>query len=279
MLSTLAEAGHKVAPVETEGPGTAGSLARKRIEAGADLILGLGGDGTLNELLPGLIGTQVPLGMISAGTANVFAREVGLGCNPVKAARAIADCVPLRAAAGVLRTDGNEPRPFLLMAGAGFDAHIVYQLSLPLKARLGQTAYFVASAREVVRKLDEFEVEINGQTFTCSFALASRVRNYAGYFRIARRVTLANPEFEFVLFEGASTIRYYLKYLAAIVLGRPWNIRGLSFLHGTSMRISAPPSGRGYIQVDGEYAGRLPATLEILPDAVTVLVPPAYARS
>jgi diacylglycerol kinase (ATP) len=279
VVAALEEAGHRVTPLETEGPGTAGRLARARIEAGADLVLTLGGDGTLNEVLPGVIGTSVPVAMIPAGTANVFTREVGLGANPIQVARRLAECVPQRVAAGLLRSEpGQQERHFLLMAGIGFDAHIVYQLSLPLKARLGQFAYWVASFRELTRRLDESQVEVNGETFTCSFALASRVRNYAGYLRIARRVSLLEPEFEFVLFEGTSTIRYYLKYLAAVMLTRSSNMRGISFLRGRTMRITGPPDTRVYIQVDGEYAGRLPATVEILPDAVTLLLPPEYLK-
>jgi len=279
VAGALVAAGHGVSIIETEGPGTAGAIARRQIEQGADLILALGGDGTLNEILPGVVRTGVPLGVVPGGTANVLARELGLGVSALRMVPRLAECVPIRVPVAVLKCEpGAAPRYFLLMAGVGFDAHIVYRLNLPLKAKAGQLAYWISSFSEFFRRLDEFQVEVNGETFTCSFALASRVRNYAGYLHIARRVSLEKPEFEMVLFEGASALRSYLKYLAAVVTGRTANVRGMSFLRATSARFSGPQDPRIYVQVDGEYAGRLPATVELEPDALTLLVPPEFAR-
>ncbi len=279
VAEALAAAGHGVSLIETEGPGTAGGIASKRIEQGADLILALGGDGTLNELLPGVARTKVPLGVIPGGTANVLSRELGLGANALKAVRRLGECVPVRTPLGVLRSEGAaEPRYFLLMAGVGFDAHVVYRLNLPLKAKTGQLAYWVSSFRECLRRLDELEVEANGERFPCSFALVSRVRNYAGYLHLARRASLMKPDFEAVLFEGDSVLRYYLKYLAASVTGRTANVKGMSFLRTNCVRFSGPDDRRVYVQVDGEYAGRLPASVELEPDALTLLVPPEYAK-
>ncbi|HEX8985975.1 MAG TPA: diacylglycerol kinase family protein [Bryobacteraceae bacterium] len=267
--------GHGVTMVPTPGPNTAGRIAKERIDAGTDLILALGGDGTLNEVLPGVAHTNVPVGILPAGTANVLARELGLGCNAIRVARRIGDCVPRRISLGLLRTEPNEERYFALMAGCGLDAHIVYRLSLPLKAKLGQFAYWVGSFEQLIRRLDELDVEVNGETFRASFALASRVRNYAGYLQVARRVSLVKPEFEVVLFEGKSAVRYYLKYLAAILSGRKQNVKGMTFLRASKAAFTSADR-RVYVQVDGEYAGRLPASVEIVPDALTLLTPPEY---
>jgi diacylglycerol kinase (ATP) len=272
----LASMGHGVAVVPTEGPESAGRIAKERLEAGADLILALGGDGTLNDVLPGVAHTNVPVGVIPAGTANVLARELGVGCNPLRAARNIGTWVPQRIALGRLYSEPDQrERYFALMAGVGVDAHIVYRLNLPLKAKVGQFAYWVSSLRQLVRRLDELDVEANGETFRGTFALASRVRNYAGYLHIARRVSLLKPEFELVLFEGTSAFRYYLRYLAAIVTHRTSNVKGMTFLR-TSKAVFTAADQRVYVQVDGEYAGRLPASVEIVPDALTLLVPPDY---
>ncbi len=278
VADTLRAAGHTVMPIPTPGPGTAGRIARDRIEAGADLILALGGDGTINELLSGVAHTGVPLAAIPAGTANVLTREVGLGCNTLAVARRLAQGVPKRVSVGVLRSAPDEqPRYFLLMAGIGFDAHIVYNLNLPLKARLGQFAYWSSSFKEIFRPLDEFHIRVNGREHTCSFALASRVRNYAGYLTIARGASLTGHDFEVVLFEGTSTLRYYLKYLGAVLAGRAANIKGVRFLRAEKVEFVPPAGPRVYVQVDGEYAGRLPASVEIERDAVTLLVPPEFA--
>jgi YegS/Rv2252/BmrU family lipid kinase len=279
VADALIAEGHGVVVAPTQGPGTAGRIARERIEAGSDLILALGGDGTLNELLPGVVHTDVPVGVIPAGTANVLARELGLGCDALRAARRLSEWVPQRVHAGLLRCEPEtEGRYFLLMAGVGFDAHIVYQLNLSLKAKLGQLAYWTSSFKQVFRTLDELVVEANGESFRCTFALASRVRNYAGYLEIARHVSLVRPEFELVLFEGTSTVRHYLKYLVAALSGKASNVKGMSFLRTRKVTFSRPSDAPIHVQVDGEYAGRLPATVEIVPDALTLLVPPDYLK-
>ncbi len=108
VLGVLRAAGHGVTPMPTPAPGAAGQIAKKSVESGADLIVALGGDGTLNEVLPGMVHSDVPLAVIPAGTANVFAREVGLGTKPLKAAARLHELVPRRVSAGLLRC---EPGP------------------------------------------------------------------------------------------------------------------------------------------------------------------------
>jgi diacylglycerol kinase family enzyme len=164
----------------------------------------------------------------------------------------------------------------MLMAGVGFDAHIVYNLNVPLKARLGQVAYWVGALREFGRKQDEFDVEVEGRPYRCSFALASRVRNYAGWLTIAREVSLADEMFEIVLCEGTSTFGDYLRYLGAVVTGTVSNAKGMCFMRAGAVWFAAPPESCVYVQIDGEYAGRLPARVEVVHDAITVLAPPGY---
>jgi len=280
VLDTLRAAGHRVTPLLTPRPGGATELAERCREAGADLILALGGDGTLNETANGMIGSEVPLAVLPAGTANVLARELGLPCRSAAAAARLAQFEPLRIAVGRLHSAGQpRPRYFLLMAGAGFDGHIVYHLNLALKARLGQLAYWVGAAKELLRRLDEFEAAAGSRRFRCTFALASRVRNYAGYMKIASGASLLKEDFQVAIFQGRSTLRYYSLYLGAVLARRAERAPGITFLrsrHVEFLADSAPPI---YVQVDGEYAGRLPASVEIVPDALTILVPPGFARS
>ncbi len=280
MLQALRACGHRVTALGTPAPGSGTELARRSLEAGADAILVLGGDGTLNEVANGMIGSEVPLAVLPAGTANVLARELGLPRRSVAAARRIGQCVPLRIAVGLLRCAGqSQPRHFLLMAGVGFDGHIVYHLNLSLKARLGQIAYWVGAAKEIVRRLDEFEAAAEGRRFRCTFALASRVKNYAGYMKIATGASLLKDDFEVAIFRGRSTFRYYTLYLGAALAGRTASAPGCTFLRSREVVFESDAAEPIYVQVDGEYAGRLPARVEIVPDALTVLAPPAFLTS
>jgi len=274
----LERGGQHVRVVPTEGPGTAGAIARREIEAGAGLILIAGGDGTLNETLPGIAGTAVPLAVLPAGTANVLGIELGFGNDMLRAAEQLTRLVERRIALGVLHANGAPgPRYFLSMAGVGVDAAVVHDLNLGLKKRLGKLAYFAGGVRQTVRRFDEFEVSFEGVRRRVSFALASRVRKYGGNFEIARRVTLLDNHFEAVLLEGGGIFRY-VPYLAGILAGRLEGCRGATFADVASLELTATASAGVHVQVDGEYAGRLPARIELAPAALSLLMPPEYGE-
>jgi diacylglycerol kinase family enzyme len=103
----------------------------------------------------------------------------------------------------------------------------------------------------------------------------SKVRNYGGDFEIAREVTLLQNRFEMVLFEGQSSTSY-VKYLAGLALQRLKGMKGVKMLRTASATLSCDGDRRVFIQIDGEPAGYLPAEVSIVPDALTLLVPPEY---
>ncbi len=224
-----------------------------------------------------MLHTEVPLGILPAGTANVLAMETGMSTNMERAARELAGFRAERICAGRLHfsNGGEGVRHFLLMAGTGLDAHIVYHLSTPLKNKLGKGAYWIAGFSLVGRSLPEFTVKADGREYCCSFALVSRVRNYGGDLEIARGISLFDDCFEVVLFSGRSSFRY-LKYFAGVLLNRLNGMRGVTVLRATRVCFSPAADARVYIQIDGEFAGRLPGSVEIVPDALTLLLPPAY---
>lgn len=272
-MSVLEEQGHAITPRPTGGPGDATQIAARCVSGGADLILAAGGDGTINEVANGMIGSKVPLGILPAGTANVLATETRLGSDPVGVASSFGALEPVRIAVGLLRAAaGAPPRHFLLMAGAGLDANIVAHLNPRVKRVLGKGAYWLAGWQSAFRRLEELDVECDGRRVRCSFALASRVRNYGGDLEIARGASLLHEHFELVLFEGANPLRF-VKYFTGVLLGKAAGMRGVHVLKARCLMLQ--PAGRKsvHIQIDGEDAGTLPARVETAPDALTLLLP------
>ena len=207
-VQILKKQGLEVTLAPTTGPATAGKIARDHIKQGAELIVAAGGDGTINEVVEGMVGSQVPLAILPGGTANVLAMEMKLGSNLERAAQRLPECRPHRIPIGRLVSDnGKTGRHFMLMAGIGLDAHIVYNVNASIKARAGKLAYWVAGWSLLGRRLVHFQVEVNGRRQECSFALITKVRNYGGDFEIARNVTIVDDQFEVVLLEGRSTLR------------------------------------------------------------------------
>jgi diacylglycerol kinase (ATP) len=101
--------------------------------------------------------------------------------------------------------------------------------------------------------------------------LESRVRNYGGDMEIASGASLLSDDFEVVLFEGSNPLRY-AAYMTAVTLGKVKSMPGVRTLRSQRVEFL----GDAHLQIDGEYGGRLPATLEMAPDALTLLVPAGY---
>jgi diacylglycerol kinase (ATP) len=265
--------------IPTRKAGHATEIAAEAIRDGADLILVLGGDGTINEvvngmnggMIGGMLGSDVPLGVLPGGTANVLAMELGLGSNLERAIDRLSRCVPKRISLGKIWQTGQPARHFLMMAGAGFDAQVVVDLSPGLKSKTGKLAYWVAGFSQIVKRVGQLETRINGATYPCGFTLAARVRNYGGDLELARGASLLRNEFETVMFEGSNPLRYAF-YMLAVAVKQVQKMPGVHTVRSTRIELL----GDAPIQIDGEYLGRSPATIEIVPDALTILLPESY---
>jgi diacylglycerol kinase family enzyme len=184
--------------------------------------------------------------------------------------------IPVRIGVGLME-NANEQRYFVLMAGAGLDALIIYNIDAKMKAVIGKAAYWLGGFGQLGRALPEFEVRTNGHQVRCSFALASRVKNYGGDLWIARNASLFSNDFELVLFQGGHTLPY-MKYLVGVLTGRLAHMRGVELMRVDSLELDCASHPGIYVQVDGEYAGRLPARLSMVPDSLTLLVPDEFRR-
>jgi YegS/Rv2252/BmrU family lipid kinase len=258
-LMPTAEAGH------------ANDLARDAVAEGADLVIALGGDGTINEVANGLALTSIPLGILPAGTANVLAMEIGLGSGLERAAARLAKTSPQRIALGKIVAGSSEPRYFVLMAGVGLDAKIVQDVSSPLKNKIGKGAYWAAGFSQLPNLVAQFDLRMNGTVHRGGFALASRVRNYGGDMEIASGASLLKDDFELIMFEGSNPLRY-MGYMLAVAARQVKNMPGVHTIRTKSLEITS----RAHLQVDGEYAGMERACIEIVPDALTLLMPNSY---
>lgn len=240
--------------LETRGRGSATELART---AKADLVLACGGDGTVNEVINGVAGTRTVVGVLPAGTANVLAVELGIPLDPVRAAKKAPEMTTRRVALGRVRCQGVEERYFALVCGAGLDAELMAGAEAVGKKRWGMLAYWLAGLRLLGRRWETLRVD--GRE--CTVALACRVRRIGGGLRVARESHLRDENMELVLFPSRSAWRY-VGYVVESVAGRTQP--------GVVTR-RVEMTGEGRVQVDGEVVGRLPAVVEVVPDAVTLL--------
>ena len=275
--AVLQSGGLTVQMAPTMSAGHATQLAAEAVKTGADLIVSMGGDGTVNEILNGMVRSSVPLAVIPGGTANVFCCETGIPRDAVKAARQLPHWVEARVALGRIHASKAAERFFLLMAGAGLDAGIVQRVEPGIKRRLGKLAYWIAGLRTFGSGISILKVRAEGREFVTGFALTSRVANYGGDLTIATRASLFADHFELVTFSGRSTIPYGL-YLAGAVLAYTTKLPGVQSTITQRVELMPIDGDPVYLQIDGEAVGQLPATIDLVPAALTILVPPAAKK-
>ncbi len=128
-----------------DDPGRA--MTRQALDAGVDLVLGVGGDGTIRVICSGLAGSGVPFGLIPSGTGNLLARNIGIPLDRAAALDVALDGVDKGVDLVEISVDGGPPDHFAVMGGIGIDAVIMESTSPDLKKAVGSAAYFVSAAR------------------------------------------------------------------------------------------------------------------------------------
>ncbi|MGH9359384.1 MAG: diacylglycerol/lipid kinase family protein [Candidatus Acidiferrales bacterium] len=279
ITATLQASGVQCVAARTTASGTATELARSAAASGRDLIIACGGDGTINEVVNGIALGQTPLAILPGGTANIITNELGVRRGPVRAARQLSSWTPRRIALGCATgnalSEGIPPdrmrRYFLGVAGVGFDAYVIKKLTFNFKMSLGVAAYVVEGVRQLMRySFPNLSCRIDGRHAEASFVLIQRTSRYAGNFRTAPRQALVNSHFGISLFTHRGRLDY-VRYALALITG--WRLRDVTYLETTRADFDAEPEARVYFELDGELAGTLPATFEVIPDALTLLMP------
>ncbi len=286
--AVLRASGLEIELAPTEGPAMAHQLAQSAAANGADLVLACGGDGTINEVINGLAPGRIPLAILPGGTANIMARDIGLPLDPVRAAAKLAHWSPRRIPLGRATwwpekpsTSGgpnqNEPaaRYFMAVAGIGYDAHVVYKLSLQLKLSWGVVAYIAEALRQAfLYPFQGFSCRTDdGPDRIATFAAAQRARNYGGWLHLTPKSRYFDDRFSLCLFKSRNRARYFL-YAALVLAQQHLLLDDVEFVETRKLNCSVQVAGETTrFELDGELVGTLPATFEIVPDALTLLVP------
>lgn len=271
-VALLEAYGIRIAPIATTGPGSATEIARAQVAAGRDLIIVCGGDGTVNEVANGMVGSAVPLALLPSGTANVLAKELELPWNPWRAAEYIPDGEVRRIALGRAGS-----RYFVAVGGAGSDANLVYFAVRRGWGRLGMLAFWLEGFHQLLTYgFPEFTVAVNEETLAATLVVVSRTRHYGGPIQITPRADLFGDDFEVAVFPPRNPALYLVYFLAQLV-GLLEGFPEVRFFRARHVA-ATPRCGRIRVQVDGELAGELPIDFSIVPDALSLVVPRSSGR-
>lgn len=255
----------------TAAAGEATEIAARAARNGSSDVIVAGGDGTINEAIQGLAGTDARLAIIPRGTANVLARELKLPLDDEQATAVAARGNSRRIHLGLATEEATGvSRFFVLMAGIGLDASVVQRTDPVLKKRIGKGAFWISGLSHLADwKPLPFTLEIDGREYTATFAAIGKAARYGGDLLITPGARLEEPEFEICMIDELSRFRYLRLLSYAVRTGMPRDKAGVRFVKTARVRAT----GDAPVQVDGELIGQLPMRFEIAPQSLEVIVP------
>lgn len=266
VLAGLARAGCPATIRPTAARGDAEAFARQAAAGDWDVVVAAGGDGTINEVIAGLYGRPLPLAVIPLGTANVLAAEIGLPASPDAIARTIATGTIKDVHLGVANG-----RPFVMMAGAGFDARVVAAMPARLKRCLGKGAYvamFLARLSAFSRGL--YRVTVDGEAHEAASVVIANGHYYAGRHTCAPLARLDEPLLHACLFRRPGPWAA-LRYATALLLGRLDRLGDVIILPAKRVSIEGPAGEP--VQGDGDVIARLPLDVTVAEAPLRLVMP------
>jgi YegS/Rv2252/BmrU family lipid kinase len=278
-----AEAGLVGPALLSEGPGQIADLARRACEDGARLVVAVGGDGTVNEAVNGLMAVdperRAELATIPRGTGKDFARSFGIPTAVAKALAIARDGATRTADAGratFVEWDGSPAESYFAnFAGAGISGAVAARANTSSKALGGKVAFFRATTSVFMRwQNTDYEVRIDGARRSGRMleVIAAIGHQLAGGMRLAPEADPADGLFDIVLI-GDATKLDFVRTLPRIYRGTYLPHPRAEVVRGRRLQIeTATPLP---IALDGEQPGTTPAVFEIVPGALRLRVPAA----
>lgn len=251
----------------------ADQLAKEAIASGIDYLIASGGDGTLSAAATAVIATDIPLGIISRGTANAFAAALGIPDTITAACKTIVQGYAKKV--DVATCNG---RPMVLLAGIGFEAETVEKASREAKNRFGVLAYVFAGISQL-REFQTFEVEIETEDkIIKTSASAVTVANAAPKTSVLAQgpagiipddglldLTIVAPQ----NVAGAVAASYHLFQTASS--SAPVERDDIGYLRAKKFKVTTEPPQK--VVVDGEIIGTTPIEVECIPGGLNILTP------
>lgn len=262
----LARRGSRVEVKLTRGPLQGIALAREAVGEGAELVVAVGGDGTLNEVINGIAGTEARLGIVPLGWRNVLARELRIPTRLSKAMAILSGATARRIDLG----QAND-RWFALMVGVGLDGESVRTVNYAMKKLLGGYAYQWAGVRALFRfRPEAFTVRIDGaRVLSGHSAIVSNARFYGGKHQVAPGARIDDGLLDLCLFERGGRLDY-LRYFMGVVGGLHHRYPDVSIL---TLREMAIPERGIPVHADGDFIGFTPLSVRIRRLCLSVAAP------
>jgi len=264
-------AGHDFKLYQTLEPCHAISLSKQAVQEGFDVIIAIGGDGTIIEVISGLIGSNAKLGIIPLGTGNMLAGNLGIPLNIQKAAEII-----LKGNSQKIDTGKINDRYFAFMAGCGFDAKIIGEVSREKKRKLGLFAYYIEGFKQSFSpKYAVFKIKLNNEKIVKVRGLAVLIANggniIGDLLSLFPKASLNDGLLDLLIVSPRGFFDY-LPIMLKIITKQPYDkSKKIQYFQAKQIEIQTKPAL--FVQADGDIVGKTPVKIEVIPESIEVLTP------
>jgi YegS/Rv2252/BmrU family lipid kinase len=271
LSDALAATGWRHQIYVTAAPGDATTTARRFVEQGAELVLAVGGDGTINEAANGLLGQErTRLGIIPAGRGTDLMRTLGGKHRPLTDLGGLCETAPRRIDLGLASFADGTSRAFVNVAGVGFDAEVARR-SAASRLPGRHTPYLLGLARSLASyRNQEMTVEIDGERFAGAMraVLAANGRFFGGGFQIVPDAALDDGMLDAAIIGDIGRLDL-LRTVPSLYRGQ--HTGHPCFRHLRARRIDVATAAPALVELDGELAGAAPVTFSVLPGALRIV--------
>jgi len=273
--------GNTVTTYTSSHAGEGTELTLRALDGGAEVVVVVGGDGTVNEVIQGLAGSSAPMAVYPAGTTNVWCQQIKMPHNPRLAAEIITSSPRISIDLGQVGS-----RYFLLMLGIGLDGEVVRAVDLDLKRKIGKLAYlktglralFQIQATDISIIFDPGQETEHSKHFSSCLIIATNVQRYA-VVRLLPSAIVDDGKLDLLVFEG-SKLRSKIARLLSLITNRIQQDEKIGYFRISSANIQC--NSPMATQIDGdpfESASFNAVEIKCIPKALRVIIPPKAPRS
>jgi diacylglycerol kinase (ATP) len=268
----LQSKGYEVEVLFTEKKGDAEGIAREAIKKSPYLIIACGGDGTFNEVINGISGSEIPVAILPLGTTNVLAKELGIPENIEDAMKIAVAGITKTISLGkitITSTSSAVHRYFVLMAGIGFDGEAVFGIKEHIKKISGKGSYIYSGIKTLLRYAPvELIFNVDGKTYSGYSAVIGKAARYGGNFMVTPDARLTDPDLHICIFTNKKRLDI-LRYAFGVITSSHLKFRDVIYEKAKTILIE----GKAHIQMDGDYFNMTPAKVEVASEMVKLVYP------